>query len=261
MRIFISAGEPSGDLHAANLIRALRKRAARRRVRRLRRPADGGGRGASCSIPLVDLAVMWFLPRAAQPPQVPRLARPGRPLLPRPAARRRRADRLPRLPLVDRPPGQGAGHPGLLLRAAADLGLGRLAGQEGPQVRRSRPVQPAVRAGLVSRPGRARARSTSAIRTSTSSPSGRSTTRSSPSSERRGGPSWRSCPARGPRRSPVTCPIMLRAARELARERPDVRFVVACLHERHRALAERSIAERDGVRPADSRSTPARRPS
>ena len=25
MRIFISAGEPSGDLHAANLIRSLRK--------------------------------------------------------------------------------------------------------------------------------------------------------------------------------------------------------------------------------------------
>ena len=26
MRIFISAGEPSGDLHAANLIRSLRRR-------------------------------------------------------------------------------------------------------------------------------------------------------------------------------------------------------------------------------------------
>ena len=26
MRIFISAGEPSGDLHAANLVRAIRRR-------------------------------------------------------------------------------------------------------------------------------------------------------------------------------------------------------------------------------------------
>ena len=38
-------------------------------------------------------------------------------------------------------------------------------------------------------------------------------------------------------------PDMIRAARELARRRPDVRFAVACLHERHKAMAERIIAE------------------
>ena len=38
-------------------------------------------------------------------------------------------------------------------------------------------------------------------------------------------------------------PDMIEAARELARQRPDVRFAVACLHERHKALAERIIAE------------------
>ena len=38
-------------------------------------------------------------------------------------------------------------------------------------------------------------------------------------------------------------PDMVEAARELARRRPDVRFAVACLHERHKALAEQIIAQ------------------
>jgi lipid-A-disaccharide synthase len=59
MRIFISAGEPSGDLHGSNLIRALR----------MRRPdlelvGFGGERmsDAGCRLlyPLCQLAVMWF---------------------------------------------------------------------------------------------------------------------------------------------------------------------------------------------------------
>jgi lipid-A-disaccharide synthase len=40
-------------------------------------------------------------------------------------------------------------------------------------------------------------------------------------------------------------PVMLRAARRLALRRPDARFVVACLHDRHRVLAERLIAGAD----------------
>ncbi len=60
MRIFISAGEPSGDLHGANLIRELR---------RLRPDVEfvgfGGDRmaeaGARLLYPLCQLAVMWFL--------------------------------------------------------------------------------------------------------------------------------------------------------------------------------------------------------
>jgi lipid-A-disaccharide synthase len=60
MRIFISAGEPSGDLHAANLIHALRAR-----IPEARFVGYGGPRmaeaGAILLYPLVNLAVMWFL--------------------------------------------------------------------------------------------------------------------------------------------------------------------------------------------------------
>jgi lipid-A-disaccharide synthase len=60
MRIFLCAGEPSGDLHAANLVRALR---------RLRPDVECVGFGgdhleaAGCRLlyPLCRLAVMWFL--------------------------------------------------------------------------------------------------------------------------------------------------------------------------------------------------------
>jgi lipid-A-disaccharide synthase len=60
MRVFISAGEPSGDLHAASLIRSLRKVFPDAEF-----TGYGGARmqeaGARLLYPLVDLAVMWFL--------------------------------------------------------------------------------------------------------------------------------------------------------------------------------------------------------
>jgi lipid-A-disaccharide synthase len=60
MRIFISAGEPSGDLHAANLIGSLRGCFADAHF-----TGFGGERmsaaGASLLYPLANLAVMWFL--------------------------------------------------------------------------------------------------------------------------------------------------------------------------------------------------------
>src|SRR5205085_10056990 len=59
MRIFLSAGEPSGDLHGANLVRTFRK---------LRSDVECVGFGgermaeAGCRLlyPLCRLAVMWF---------------------------------------------------------------------------------------------------------------------------------------------------------------------------------------------------------
>ena len=60
MRIFISAGEPSGDLHGANLIQALRDD-----VPDAEFVGYGGPKmreaGAALLYPLVNLAVMWFL--------------------------------------------------------------------------------------------------------------------------------------------------------------------------------------------------------
>jgi lipid-A-disaccharide synthase len=59
MRIFLCAGEPSGDLHGSNLIRSLRSRRPELDV------VGFGGermRGAGCRLlfPLCELAVMWF---------------------------------------------------------------------------------------------------------------------------------------------------------------------------------------------------------
>ena len=60
MRIFLSTGEPSGDLHAANLIRSLKKIRPEVEVVGFGGPrmAEAGGK---VLYPLVDLAVMWFV--------------------------------------------------------------------------------------------------------------------------------------------------------------------------------------------------------
>ena len=59
MRFFISAGEPSGDLHAANLVRAIRERHPDAEI-----VGFGGDHfreaGATLLFPLTKLAVMWF---------------------------------------------------------------------------------------------------------------------------------------------------------------------------------------------------------
>jgi lipid-A-disaccharide synthase len=68
MRLFVSAGEPSGDLHGANLIRCLRARAAGLEV-----TAFGGDRmaaqGARLLYPLCDLALVGFFPVLASLPE------------------------------------------------------------------------------------------------------------------------------------------------------------------------------------------------
>ena len=60
MRIFLSTGEPSGDLHAANLIHSLKKIRPDVQVVGFGGPkmAEAGGK---LLYPLVDLAVMWFV--------------------------------------------------------------------------------------------------------------------------------------------------------------------------------------------------------
>ena len=44
-------------------------------------------------------------------------------------------------------------------------------------------------------------------------------------------------------------PAMLRAAKRVAKERPDVRFAVACLHEKHRTLVRQILADSEGAPP------------
>ena len=60
MRIFVSTGEPSGDLHAANLIHSLKRLRPDVKVVGFGGPkmAEAGG---EILYPLVNLAVMWFL--------------------------------------------------------------------------------------------------------------------------------------------------------------------------------------------------------
>ncbi len=59
MLVFISAGEPSGDLHAANLIRSIRKIAPEAEFVGFGGPQMARA-GVQVMYPLVDLAIMWF---------------------------------------------------------------------------------------------------------------------------------------------------------------------------------------------------------
>ena len=60
-RIFVSAGEPSGDLHGAGVVQALRARYPDADDRGAGRPAHGGGRGARSAIPMEGLAAFGLV--------------------------------------------------------------------------------------------------------------------------------------------------------------------------------------------------------
>ena len=81
-------------------------------------------RGCELHADLTALAVMWFLRVLLNLHEVSGAGQPSRPLFSPSSARRRRADRLSRIQLVDRPAGQSARHSSVLLCAAANLGLG-----------------------------------------------------------------------------------------------------------------------------------------
>ena len=228
-------------------------------ARRWRQPAP------NCCYPLVNLAVMWFLERLLQPDDVHSADLHGRSLFSRRKARRGGARRLSGPALVDRQPRQGAGHPGVLLRPSADLGMGRLAGEKVrkyvDQVLCSLPFEPAwYHARGVSD---AVYVGSSLLRRAERSASGRGL---SGGQSERAGSLVAILP--GSRTQEVTrnLPDMVRAAAKLAQKRPGVRFAVACLHERHKTLAEEIIAQtiaREGthVRSWRSRSTPRALPS
>ena len=227
MRIFISAGEPSGDLHAANLIRRSATRFPRREFVGFGGPKMAEA-GAKLLYPLVNLAVMWFVGSCFNINKFLRLIC---------RAERYFGDKRPdAVVLID--------YPGLHWGSA------------------KAPRHAASRSSISSRrrsgPGRAggsrrsRSTSTTSFAACRSSPTG--TTRAGSQAEYVGHPYFDELAEReldeaflaeigraagplvailpGSRTQEVTrnLPIMLRAASKLARQRPDVRFAVACLH-------------------------------
>jgi lipid-A-disaccharide synthase len=240
MRFFISAGEPSGDLHAANLIDALRTR-----IPEAEFTGFGGPRmteaGATLLYPLVNLAVMWFLSvlfnivtfiqlifkadryfRDERPDAVVLIDYPG---LHWWIASRAKARGIPVIYYVPPQIWAWAGWRINKVRKYIDRVLCSLPFE--PAWYHKRGYRDAI---YVGHPyfDELTERSLDDDFLACQRTLGRKLVAILP----------------GSRTQEVTrnLPDMVRAAIKLARERTDVRFGVACLHERHKALAERIVA-------------------
>jgi lipid-A-disaccharide synthase len=244
MRIFLSAGEPSGDLHAANLIRSLRNRRPEAEF-----VGYGGskmeGAGATLLFRLVDLAVMWFLRVLLNLPKFIGLV--GR------ADRYFRDERPDAVVLID--------YPGLhwwIARRAKERGISvfyyvppQIWAWAGWRVKKVRKYVDHVLCSLPFEPAWYHARGVPSARY-VGHPyfdelAERALDEAFLAEQRaRGGRVVALLP--GSRTQEVTrnLSIMLRAAAKLAAHRPDARFVVACLHDRHRVLAD-EILKAEGV--------------
>src|SRR5512135_2029831 len=244
MRIFLSAGEPSGDLHAANLIRSLRNRRPEAEF-----VSYGGskmeGAGATLLFRLVDLAVMWFLRVLLNLPKFIGLV--GR------ADRYFRVQRPDAVILIDYP-----GFNWCVARRAKRRGIPvfyyvppQIWAWAGWRVKKVRRYVDHVLCSLPFEPAWYHARGVPAARY-VGHPYFDELAERAPDAaflaeqRARGGRVVALLP--GSRTQEVTrnLPIMLRAATKLAAHRPDARFVVACLHDRHRVLAG-EILKAEGV--------------
>jgi lipid-A-disaccharide synthase len=241
MRIFLSAGEPSGDLHAANLIRALRQRWPQAEF-----VGYGGPRmeqaGMTLLFSLVDMAVMWFLRVLLNIRTFIRLIDD--------ADRYFRDERPDAVVLID--------YPGLnwwIARKAKERGIPvfyyvppQIWAWAGWRVKKVRKYIDHVLCSLPFEPAWYHARGVPhavyvghpyfdelAERTVDHG--------FLQAQQSRGLPVIALLPGSRTQELVRNLPIMLRAAARLLEERRDVRFVVACLHERHRALAERLIGK------------------
>jgi lipid-A-disaccharide synthase len=240
MRIFISAGEPSGDLHAANLIRSLRKVLPDAEF-----TGFGGTHmkqaGALLLYPLVDLAVMWFLNvflnlvtfvrllfkadryfRDERPDAVVVVDYPGFHWW---IARRAKARGIPVIYFVPPQIWAWAGWRIKKVKKYVDLVLCSLPFE--PDWYRARGFENAVYVGhpyfdeLKDRPLDA----------------------SFLANEREhSGDLISILPGSRTQEVLRNLPDMVRAANKLAFQRPGVRFGIACLHERHRNLAQQIVA-------------------
>jgi lipid-A-disaccharide synthase len=241
MRIFLSAGEPSGDLHAANLIQSLRKPFPDAEF-----VGFGGPRmraaGADVRFELVALAVMWF----------------GRVLLNlhkflgvvRQADRYFRDHRPDAVILID--------YPGLhwwIARRAKARGIPvfyyvppQLWAWAGWRVKKVRQYVDHVLCSLPFEPAWYHARGVSGA-VHVGHPyfdelAERHLDDAFLAEQRaQQGPLVAILPGSRTQELIRNMPVFLRAAGILAERRPGVRFAVACLHERHQALARAMIAE------------------
>ncbi|MFO0908293.1 MAG: lipid-A-disaccharide synthase [Isosphaeraceae bacterium] len=241
MHIFVSAGEPSGDHHGADLIRALRAR----------RPdatfAGFGGplmkeAGATLLFPLVDLAVMWFLRvllnirtflgvvkqadeyfRDARPDAVVLIDYPG---LHWWIARKAKARGIPVFYYV--PP--------------------QLWAWAGWRVKKVQKFVDHVLCSLPFEPEWYHARGVPQARYVGHPYFDELSHRVIDSDfvlaeKAKGGPVVAILPGSRTQELLRNLPIMLRAARRLHATRPDIRFVITCLHERHRTMAEAMVRD------------------
>lgn len=244
MRVFVSCGEPSGDIHAANLVMALR-----RRLPDAEFVGFGGPRlaetGTRLLYPLVELSVMWFLRVILNIHVFLRLLRE--------AEDHFREHRPDVVVLIDYP-----GFHWLLAKRAKRQGIPvvyyvppQIWAWAGWRVKKMRKYVDMVLCSLPFEPDWYRARAV-------------------PRAEFVGHPYFDDLADRvldadfltaqteiegpvvailpGSRTQEITrnLPVMLRAADLVARERPDARFAVACLHERHADLA-REVLAREGL--------------
>ncbi len=250
MRIFISAGEPSGDLHAANLIRSIRKL-----VPDAKFTGFGGthmkSAGAELLYPLVDLAVMWFLNvflniltffrllfradryfRDMRPDAVVLVDYPGFHWW---IARRAKARGIPVFYFVPPQIWAWAGWRIKKVKKYVDVVLCSLPFE--PAWYRARGFENAFHVGhpyfdeLKDRPLDANFLADQRAQK---------------------GELISILPGSRTQEVVRNLPEMIRAANKLAFQRPGVRFGVACLHERHRKLAEEivgSVIEKEGRSP------------
>jgi lipid-A-disaccharide synthase len=240
MRIFISAGEPSGDLHAANLIQSLRRHFPDARF-------DGFGgtkmaeAGATLLYPLVNLAVMWFLNVLLNLVTFVRLVFV--------ADRYFRDERPDAVVLVD--------YPGLhwwIASRAKARGIPvfyfvppQIWAWGGWRVRKVRKYIDQVLCSLPFEPAWYHARGVNEAIYVGHPYFDELTDRHLDESflaahGARPGSVVAILPGSRTQELVRNLPEMIRAANKLARQRPDIRFAVACLHQRHKEMAEQIIA-------------------
>jgi lipid-A-disaccharide synthase len=244
MRLFISAGEPSGDLHAANLVRALRERLPDAEF-----VGFGGPHleraGARLIYPLVELAVMWFGRVLLNLPRFIALANE--------AERFFRAERPDAVILIDYP-----GFHWALAKRARRHGIPvfyyvppQLWAWAGWRVKKVQKWVDHVLCSLPFEPSWYHARGVPGA-TFVGHPYfdelAEQPLDAEFLAEQRGrkGPVVALLPGSRTQEVKKNAPAMLRAAAEVARHRPDARFLVACLHERHRELVH-DLARHSGI--------------